>query len=64
LIPRFQGENFNKNLEIVHKLNEFAEKKGVTSGQLCLAWILAQVNNLLINPENLLHFNIVAFFKI
>ncbi|PKK71760.1 Aldo/keto reductase [Rhizophagus irregularis] len=37
LIPRFQGENFNKNLEIVHKFNEFAEKKGVTSGQLCLA---------------------------
>ncbi|PKY50017.1 hypothetical protein RhiirA4_406031, partial [Rhizophagus irregularis] len=38
LIPRFQGENFNKNLEIVHKFNGFAEKKGVTSGQLCLAW--------------------------
>ncbi|PKY57851.1 Aldo/keto reductase [Rhizophagus irregularis] len=48
LIPRFQGENFNKNLEIVHKFNEFAEKKGVTSGQLCLAWVLAQGDNMVV----------------
>ncbi|GBB99718.1 hypothetical protein RclHR1_03600014 [Rhizophagus clarus] len=41
-VPRFQGENFNKNLEIVHKFNEFASKKGVTAGQLCLAWVIAQ----------------------
>jgi aryl-alcohol dehydrogenase-like predicted oxidoreductase len=46
-MPRFQGENFQKNLEIVHKFNEFASKKGVTAGQLCLAWVIAQVNILL-----------------
>ncbi|PKB95468.1 Aldo/keto reductase [Rhizophagus irregularis] len=50
LIPRFQGENFNKNLEIVHKFNEFAEKKGVTPGQLCLSWILAQGDNVIVIP--------------
>ncbi|GBC38792.2 uncharacterized protein OCT59_010114 [Rhizophagus irregularis] len=41
-VPRFQGENFNKNLELVKKFNEFAIKKGVTAGQLCLSWVLAQ----------------------
>ncbi|RIA99717.1 aldo/keto reductase [Glomus cerebriforme] len=48
--PRFQGENFNKNLELVHKFNEFANKKGVTSGQLCLAWVLAQGGNIVAIP--------------
>jgi aryl-alcohol dehydrogenase-like predicted oxidoreductase len=45
--PRFQGENFNKNLEIVRKFSEFASKKGETASQLCLAWIIAQVNILI-----------------
>jgi aryl-alcohol dehydrogenase-like predicted oxidoreductase len=40
--PRFQGENFAKNIELVDKIKEIAEKKGVTSAQLCLAWLLAQ----------------------
>jgi aryl-alcohol dehydrogenase-like predicted oxidoreductase len=40
--PRFQGENFAKNLELVDKIKEIADKKGVTSAQLCLAWLLAQ----------------------
>jgi aryl-alcohol dehydrogenase-like predicted oxidoreductase len=40
--PRFQGENFGKNIELVDKIKEIAEKKGVTSAQLCLAWLLAQ----------------------
>ncbi|CAG8561331.1 7800_t:CDS:2 [Ambispora gerdemannii] len=44
LLPRFQGENFAKNFEIVRRLEELGRKKGVTSSQLCLAWILAQVN--------------------
>jgi hypothetical protein len=44
--PRFQGENFNKNLEIIHKFNEFGSKKGVTASQLCLAWVIAQVKYL------------------
>ncbi|PKB97102.1 aldo/keto reductase [Rhizophagus irregularis] len=50
LIPRFQGENFNKNLELVHKFNEFANKKGVTSSQLCLSWVLAQGDNIVVIP--------------
>jgi aryl-alcohol dehydrogenase-like predicted oxidoreductase len=40
--PRYQGENFYKNLELVHKLQTLAEAKGVTSSQLALAWVLAQ----------------------
>jgi aryl-alcohol dehydrogenase-like predicted oxidoreductase len=40
--PRFQGENFNRNLELVKKVEEIAAKKGVTPSQLALAWVLAQ----------------------
>jgi aryl-alcohol dehydrogenase-like predicted oxidoreductase len=40
--PRFQGENFEKNLELVDKVNELAEEKGVTPGQLALAWVMHQ----------------------
>jgi aryl-alcohol dehydrogenase-like predicted oxidoreductase len=40
--PRFQGENFAKNLELVKKLEELAAKKGVTASELTLAWVLAQ----------------------
>ncbi len=40
--PRFQGENFHKNLELVEKVKEIATEKGVTPGQLALAWLLAQ----------------------
>ncbi|CAG8525406.1 13801_t:CDS:2, partial [Ambispora leptoticha] len=50
LIPRFQGENFAKNLEIVHRLEELSRKKGVTSSQLCLAWILAQGEDFIVIP--------------
>ncbi|CAB4435783.1 unnamed protein product [Rhizophagus irregularis] len=49
-VPRFQGENFNKNLEIVHKFDEFASKKGVTTGQLCLAWVIAQGDDFVTIP--------------
>ncbi|PKC13138.1 aldo/keto reductase [Rhizophagus irregularis] len=49
-VPRFQGENFNKNLEIVRKFEEFANKKGVTPSQLCLAWVLAQGDNIVAIP--------------
>jgi aryl-alcohol dehydrogenase-like predicted oxidoreductase len=38
--PRFQGENFNKNLQLVEKVKELAEKKGVKPSQLALAWVL------------------------
>ena len=40
--PRFQGENFEKNLDLVHKLEELADQKGVAASQLALAWVLAQ----------------------
>ncbi|PKY59594.1 Aldo/keto reductase [Rhizophagus irregularis] len=48
--PRFQGENFNKNLELVQKFNEFASKKGITTGQLCLAWVIGQGENFVTIP--------------
>ncbi|MFY9611341.1 MAG: aldo/keto reductase, partial [Blastocatellia bacterium] len=40
--PRFQGENFAKNLELVARVTEMAREKGATPGQLALAWVLAQ----------------------
>ena len=40
--PRYQGENFYKNLALVEKLQAFATAKGVTAAQLALAWVLAQ----------------------
>ena len=40
--PRFQGENFDKNMELVIKLKSVARGKGCTPGQLALAWVLAQ----------------------
>jgi aryl-alcohol dehydrogenase-like predicted oxidoreductase len=40
--PRFQGANFQKNLELVERVGEIARKRGVTPGQLALAWVLAQ----------------------
>src|SRR6266516_2317608 len=40
--PRFQGENFRKNLDLVKKVEEIAREKGRTPGQLALAWVLAQ----------------------
>jgi aryl-alcohol dehydrogenase-like predicted oxidoreductase len=42
LSPRYQGENFNKNLELVKKVEEIATQKGCTPSQLALAWVLAQ----------------------
>ncbi len=40
--PRFQGENFDKNLQLVGKVEELAKEKGITTSQLALAWVLAQ----------------------
>ncbi|MEW5714709.1 aldo/keto reductase [Pseudomonas sp. SB113] len=40
--PRFQGENFAKNLQLVQQVQTLAADKGVTAGQLALAWVLAQ----------------------
>ncbi|HZQ19822.1 MAG TPA: aldo/keto reductase [Terriglobales bacterium] len=40
--PRFKGENFQKNLDLVKKVQEIASRKGCTPSQLALAWVLAQ----------------------
>lgn len=40
--PRFQGENFARNLELVEKVKQLAAQAGITAGQLALAWVLAQ----------------------
>ncbi|NJK95131.1 MAG: aldo/keto reductase [Bacteroidales bacterium] len=40
--PRFQGENFEKNLQLVKTVEEIASKKNCTASQLALAWVLAQ----------------------
>ena len=44
--PRFQGENFDKNLKLVGHLRDLAQSKGVTASQLALAWVLAQGTDL------------------
>ena len=48
--PRFQGENFTKNLELVERVKSIAEKKGITPGQLALAWVLAQGDDIVPIP--------------
>jgi aryl-alcohol dehydrogenase-like predicted oxidoreductase len=40
--PRFEGENFDRNLELVDRVEEIAGEKGANAGQLALAWVLAQ----------------------
>lgn len=50
LFPRFSKENFHKNLELVDALQQIAEKKGVTPGQLTLAWLLAQGDDIIPIP--------------
>jgi aryl-alcohol dehydrogenase-like predicted oxidoreductase len=44
--PRFQGENFQKNLALVEKIGQLAAEKGCTPSQLALAWVLAQGDNI------------------
>ncbi|HEY9656273.1 MAG TPA: aldo/keto reductase [Crinalium sp.] len=48
--PRFQGENFYKNLELVDKVTTIATQKGVTPSQLALAWLLAQGDDIVPIP--------------
>jgi aryl-alcohol dehydrogenase-like predicted oxidoreductase len=40
--PRFQGENFDRNLELVDQVRDMAAERGITAGQLALAWVQAQ----------------------
>jgi aryl-alcohol dehydrogenase-like predicted oxidoreductase len=48
--PRFQGENFQKNLQLVERIQQIAAEKRCTSAQLALAWVLAQGQNLVPIP--------------
>ena len=48
--PRFQGENFQKNIDLVHAVAAIAADKGVTAAQLALAWVLAQGETLVPIP--------------
>jgi aryl-alcohol dehydrogenase-like predicted oxidoreductase len=48
--PRFQGENFERNLELVKRVEELAAEKEVTAGQLALAWVMAQGQDLVPIP--------------
>jgi aryl-alcohol dehydrogenase-like predicted oxidoreductase len=49
-MPRFQAENFAKNLSIVRKIERLASERGVKPGQLALAWLLAQGEDLVPIP--------------
>ncbi len=49
-MPRFQGENFEQNLNLVAKIKEIANRKGCTPAQLALAWLLAQGEDIIPIP--------------
>jgi aryl-alcohol dehydrogenase-like predicted oxidoreductase len=49
-VPRFQGENFQKNLDGVRRIQEMAAAKGCTPSQLALAWVLAQGDDIVPIP--------------
>ncbi len=48
--PRFQGENFQQNLRLVERIEQIAQEKQVTTGQLALAWVLAQGDDIVPIP--------------
>lgn len=48
--PRFQGENFEKNLELVERLNDIAKAKNATSAQIALAWVLSNGDDIVPIP--------------
>jgi aryl-alcohol dehydrogenase-like predicted oxidoreductase len=48
--PRFQGTNFTRNLELVERVQEIAEEKGITAAQLALAWVLRQGDDIVPIP--------------
>lgn len=50
LSPRFQGENFTKNLALVEKIRQLADRKGCRPSQLALAWVLAQGDDIVPIP--------------
>jgi aryl-alcohol dehydrogenase-like predicted oxidoreductase len=63
--PRFQGENFQKNLDLVRQVEEIANEKGCKPAQLALAWVLAQGDDIVPIPgtkrRKYLEENVAAF---
>jgi len=63
--PRFQGDNFEKNLELVKRIEKMAAEKGCTPAQLALAWVLAQGEDIVPIPgtkrRTYLEENVAAF---
>ncbi len=49
-LPRFQGENLERNLELVAQVEEIAEEKGRTPGQIALAWVLSRDDDIVPIP--------------
>lgn len=49
-MPRFQGENFYKNLELAEKIKTMAHQKGCSPAQLAIAWVLAQGEDIITIP--------------
>jgi aryl-alcohol dehydrogenase-like predicted oxidoreductase len=49
-MPRFQGENFQKNVDLASRIHDIANAKGCTPGQLALAWVLAQGKDIIPIP--------------
>ena len=50
MFPRFQGENFEKNIALVHRIEELAKPHRVTPSQLALAWVLARGDDIVPIP--------------
>jgi aryl-alcohol dehydrogenase-like predicted oxidoreductase len=48
--PRFQGENFDKNLSLLKEVEALAAEKGATTGQIALAWVMAQGDDIVPIP--------------
>jgi aryl-alcohol dehydrogenase-like predicted oxidoreductase len=48
--PRFQGDNFQKNLDVVKRIQEMAKAKGVTAAQLAIAWVMSRGNDIVPIP--------------
>jgi aryl-alcohol dehydrogenase-like predicted oxidoreductase len=49
-LPRFQGENFERNLDLVARVQEIADEKGRTPGQVALAWVLSRGDDIVPIP--------------
>jgi aryl-alcohol dehydrogenase-like predicted oxidoreductase len=54
-LPRFQGKNFQKNLELVERVTTIAKSKGITPSQIALAWVLAKGDDVVPIPGTTRH---------